>query len=351
MTAIEIRDKILSMGDIVMAIQKHVKLKKIGTNWNGLCPFHNERTPSFMVDPKKKIFKCFGCGQGGDIIEWTMKMEKLTFVEAIDMISKEQNIKIEYDAYKKGIDGERKILAVSKEVFLDTLRGYEKNVLLQYLSSVMGVSETLSCSMKYFVGTAQKGGTIFWQVDALGRVRTGQRIFYNTNGHRKKEIKPLRLYTQSNGYFPCLFGEHLLKEWTRQHLVAIVESEKTAIVCSHYFPKLFGRPCIWLACSGAQGMTTEKAAALKGMEVVLVPDFSYAARATWGCAEMRRKEQDGKKVISEDGELDKEYVPLKIKIGLVAKTVSFLDAWKEIKDGSDLADLLLARQDYTLPFH
>ena len=59
--------------DIVDAISKHVKLTKTGSNYKGLCPFHNEKSPSFVVSPNKKIFKCFGCNVGGNVIEFYKK--------------------------------------------------------------------------------------------------------------------------------------------------------------------------------------------------------------------------------------------------------------------------------------
>ncbi|MCD8025123.1 MAG: DNA primase [Candidatus Gastranaerophilales bacterium] len=69
--------------DIVDVISKHVVLKKTGRNYMGLCPFHNEKTPSFTVTPSKQIFKCFGCGEGGDVISFLMKISNLSFVDVV----------------------------------------------------------------------------------------------------------------------------------------------------------------------------------------------------------------------------------------------------------------------------
>ena len=68
--------------DIVSYIGKYVKLKPAGKNFVGLCPFHQEKTPSFSVNADLGIFKCFGCGKGGDIFTFTQEIEKVDFPEA-----------------------------------------------------------------------------------------------------------------------------------------------------------------------------------------------------------------------------------------------------------------------------
>ena len=71
-------DEIRAAVDIVDLVGRYVSLKKAGVNWKGLCPFHGEKTPSFMVNPKKGIFHCFGCGVGGDAFGFLMRQDKLT---------------------------------------------------------------------------------------------------------------------------------------------------------------------------------------------------------------------------------------------------------------------------------
>ena len=75
-------DEIRSRVDIVEIVGQVVKLKRTGENWKGLCPFHTEKTPSFVVNPERQIFHCFGCGEGGDAITFLMKHERLGFMEA-----------------------------------------------------------------------------------------------------------------------------------------------------------------------------------------------------------------------------------------------------------------------------
>lgn len=77
-------EKIKDSLDIVEVISRFVVLKKAGRNFQGLCPFHNEKTPSFVVTPDKQIFKCFGCGEGGDVITFLQKINNQTFAEVIE---------------------------------------------------------------------------------------------------------------------------------------------------------------------------------------------------------------------------------------------------------------------------
>jgi DNA primase len=85
-------DEIRAGVDIVDLVGRFVNLKKAGVNWKGLCPFHGEKTPSFMVNPKKGIFHCFGCGVGGDVFGFLMRQDKLTFPEAVRALAKHANV-------------------------------------------------------------------------------------------------------------------------------------------------------------------------------------------------------------------------------------------------------------------
>lgn len=87
--------RIFDAVDIVEVVQDFVSLKKNGTNYKGLCPFHNEKTPSFLVSPAKGIYKCFGCGEGGNAVNFVMSHEKLTYPDALKYLAKKYHIEIE----------------------------------------------------------------------------------------------------------------------------------------------------------------------------------------------------------------------------------------------------------------
>lgn len=87
--------QILSRIDIIDIVGSYVKLKKRGANYLGLCPFHNERTPSFTVSPAKEIYKCFGCGKSGNAIGFLMDLEKYSYVEALKWLANKYNVEVE----------------------------------------------------------------------------------------------------------------------------------------------------------------------------------------------------------------------------------------------------------------
>ncbi len=144
--------------DIVDVISKYVVLKKTGRNFQGLCPFHNEKTPSFVVTPDKQIFKCFGCGEGGDVFTFLMKINNQSFTEMIE----EQAANLGIELPKRNLknislhkaEKERLYDAMEQanKFFKNNLESNEKA--LEYLEK-RGINEV--AISKFSLGLAPKG--------------------------------------------------------------------------------------------------------------------------------------------------------------------------------------------------
>lgn len=83
----EVIEEVRMKNDIVDVISGYVKLQKKGANYFGLCPFHNEKSPSFSVSPGKQMYYCFGCGAGGNVLTFVMEYENYTFQEALQSLA------------------------------------------------------------------------------------------------------------------------------------------------------------------------------------------------------------------------------------------------------------------------
>lgn len=90
----EIIEEVRQNNDIVDIISQYIKLKRSGRNYFGLCPFHNEKSPSFSVSPEKQIFHCFGCGVGGNVFTFLTKIEGISFVESVQQLAERTNIQL-----------------------------------------------------------------------------------------------------------------------------------------------------------------------------------------------------------------------------------------------------------------
>lgn len=127
--------RIIETADITEVVSDFVSLKKRGVNYIGLCPFHNEKTPSFTVSPAKGICKCFGCGKGGNPVMFIMEHEQMTFVEALRYLAKKYNIDIverEETEEEKQQKNERESLMIvtdyAKRTFAETLAHDEEGI-------------------------------------------------------------------------------------------------------------------------------------------------------------------------------------------------------------------------------
>ena len=121
----EKKNEILENSDIVAIIGDYVDLKKSGNSYKGLCPFHNEKTPSFTVDDRKQLFHCFGCGEGGDVVSFIMHKEGLSYIDSMKYLSKKAGIKLDDTKSSR----ENKILNRYYDINKDIMMYFYKNLL------------------------------------------------------------------------------------------------------------------------------------------------------------------------------------------------------------------------------
>ncbi len=95
----EILEEIREKNDIVDVISSYIRIQKKGNSHLGLCPFHNEKTPSFSVSAQRQVYTCFGCGQSGDVISFVMKYENYSFIEAVKHLAQRAGIQLEDNSY------------------------------------------------------------------------------------------------------------------------------------------------------------------------------------------------------------------------------------------------------------
>jgi DNA primase len=97
-------EEVRHAADIVRVISEHVALKKMGTSWKGLCPFHQEKSPSFNVRQEPAVYHCFGCGEGGDVFKFLMQKERVSFPEAVEMLARRFGLPVPEGRVEPGPD-------------------------------------------------------------------------------------------------------------------------------------------------------------------------------------------------------------------------------------------------------
>ena len=109
-------EEVKTKTDIVSVIGERIELKKAGRNFKATCPFHGEKTPSFMVSPELQIFKCFGCGEAGDVFNFLEKYEGMDFGEALKYLAQKAGVKLKKTSFSASGDKEKLIEICSQVV-------------------------------------------------------------------------------------------------------------------------------------------------------------------------------------------------------------------------------------------
>ncbi len=135
-------ERILDAAHIVDVVQEFVPLKKRGANFLGLCPFHNEKTPSFTVSPSKEIFKCFGCGKVGNSVNFVMEHEHLTYPEALKYLAKKYHIEV--------VEKELTQDEIDKQIERESLLLVTAYAARQFMENLFQTDEGISIGLTYF---------------------------------------------------------------------------------------------------------------------------------------------------------------------------------------------------------
>ena len=127
----EIVQQVRESNDIIDVLEEYLTFKRNGDNYLALCPFHSEKTPSFVASRKKQIFKCFGCGESGNVISFVMKYKNLNFVESIKFLASKVGIEVDSDVKNNSLDEYYNILVDSAKYFYINLK--KNNQIKKYL--------------------------------------------------------------------------------------------------------------------------------------------------------------------------------------------------------------------------
>jgi len=152
-------EEIKNAHDIVDVISEYLTVKKAGRNFKALCPFHQEKTPSFVVSPDKQIFHCFGCHEGGNVFTFVQKMENFSFVESLNHLAAKAGIAIDYVKTDVKYDDRKKLVAINKDAlvfFKDKLSSNEQ--VLKYAKE-RGINE--KAIEEFQIGFAPGGTSLY----------------------------------------------------------------------------------------------------------------------------------------------------------------------------------------------
>jgi DNA primase len=191
-------DEVRARADIVEVIGDHVRLRRVGTDWTGLCPFHQEKTPSFRVNPSKGVYYCHGCHEGGSVFTFLEKIEGLAFGEAVESLAQRYGIELrESKGMRKGPSPRQRLYTLQEKAvarYREWLAATDAEPVRAYLES-RGITPELI--EKYQIGF---GG---WRRDAL--VRAALR-----NGFTNEELMAAGLASRDAGGVRDTFAGRVL---------------------------------------------------------------------------------------------------------------------------------------------
>lgn len=290
--------RVIDAANIVDVVGDFIPLRKKGTRYFGLCPFHEDHTPNnFSVYPRLNCYTCFACGAKGDSVKFLMEHGGMTFIEAVRWLGNKYGIPVDdvplnYTPPPRKEPAPLPMLTIPIDIVLRSRTNLERDTFALWLYSLPWNDvqhDRIHCVLNdYLLGHSKYGHTIFWQIDDKQRVRTGKMMKYKPDGHRMKKDEgeyvndwvhsclfrsdKLPEYDiDKQEMVQCLFGQHLLNAWPNA-TVNIVESEKTALIMDIAYGNRYAN--IWMACGGLNNISREKLKPLMdvGRRIQLFPD-------------------------------------------------------------------------------
>jgi DNA primase len=266
--------QIQSRIDIIEIVGEFVKLKKRGVNYLGLCPFHNEKTPSFTVSPVKEIYKCFGCGKSGNTISFLMEHEKYSYVEALRWLANKYNVEIEetevspdQKLQQQAAESLYIINGFAQKFFTDKLlntqegqdvalsylieRGFRREVIdkfqLGYSPNQRDVFATAATNAQYNTELLQKSGLIVVRDDRMvdnyrGRIifpvhnQTGKIIGFGARIIGKNDKAPKYINTPENEIYiksKILYGSYFARQAIDKNDECLLVEGYTDVISLH----------------------------------------------------------------------------------------------------------------------
>ena len=333
-------DKIQDLKILDVADKLQLKYGSRGAWRKTLCFCHDDHTPSMGLNPSHNTWKCFSCGKGGSHIDLVMEHENLSFADACEWLVREFNIPVPQQETRQSLieaiksklmnynndnvnDNDNSLTPkpyTLNRSLLEQFKGTSNEFTRALVNNHILTPEQMQHAAEVFRLSTADDNVIFWQIDRDNHIREGKVMYYQADAHRSHTHKPVTVswLLKQQKQLPddwkaryCLFGLHQLADAKvyglefmvngnhpdgnsinykpstinpQDCIIAIVESEKTAIICSELIPMLswqsaishkpdsINLPVIWLATGGSNNLSVQSLQPLKGKKIIIFPD-------------------------------------------------------------------------------
>lgn len=268
-------DKIKDLKILKVADSLNISYSTTGTWRKTKCWIHDDHHPSLGLLASGNTWKCFACKRSGNVIDMVMEIKKLSFDEACKWLIRQFNIIETNDTniQKTMSTTTLKETALHEKISWGTVKGESSFTRAMVKNQILS-PEQMAHAIDTFRLATYEDRVVFLQIDLDGEIRDGKVMFYEADGHRSHRITPFAYsyLLKKQGKLPqdwtsqrCLFGLHQLRPYladpTQDYIVAIVESEKTAVICSELLPYhkqgTKDLPILWMATGGKTNLSIE----------------------------------------------------------------------------------------------